>query len=243
MPTIHDMTVQSGFVFEAKVEKLGASTASGFAATSESAVVRITKILRSTPALANYAGQVITVQLKLPVNLKTGDSAVFFTHGAHYGDSLVVDEVGRAAAGDKTMEAQVQSAASTIHSDALTQRLAQAELVISGTASEPVALAAAQPATTGGHVSEHDPDWGSATIAIDKVEKGSHSAPTATVAFPRSLDIAWYNAPKIKAGDKGTWILHRQDTRGKAVPALAVVHPLDYQPASEVENVRALLKS
>ncbi len=189
--------------------------------------------------MANYVGQTITVQLKPPLDLKAGDQAVFFTHGLHYGESLVVSEVGHVSSGDSTMAAQVQSAALAAHRNELTQRLAQADLVISGTASEPTAFAGAQSRP----ISEHDPDWGTSTITVDTVEKGAHSAPTKDILFPRSMDIAWYRSPKVKAGDRGVWILHNRDPRGKAVPALAVVHRLDFQPATELENVRALLKN
>jgi hypothetical protein len=243
MATIQDFAIQSGFVFEAGVEQLGASTASGFPATSESAVVRITNIFKSPPALARYIGQVVTVQLKLPVTLKVGEQAVFFTHGMHYGEGLVVTEIGRAPAGDSSMNAQMESAAEAARSNELTQRLAQAELVISGVASEPVAFAAAEPAAGKRRVSEHDPDWGSAIITIDKVEKGSYNQPTKQIVFARSIDIVWYRAPKVKAGDRGVWILHSRDVRGKSVPALAIVHPLDFQPTSEIEHVRTLLTS
>jgi hypothetical protein len=52
MPPVHDLTQQAGFVFEAEVEQLGASTASGFAATSETAVVHITRIFKGPACLA-----------------------------------------------------------------------------------------------------------------------------------------------------------------------------------------------
>ena len=136
------------------------------------------------------------------------------------------------------MEAQVQSASEAAQSNELTQRLAQAQLVISGVASEPAAFAPDQPHP----ISEHDPDWGTATITVDTVEKGAQSGPTQNILFPRSTDIAWYRVPKVKAGDRGVWLLHNRDTRGKSVPALAVVHPLDFQPATELEQVRTLLR-
>jgi hypothetical protein len=237
MATVDDLTAQSGFIFEADVEQLEASTASGYPATLETAVVRVTSILRSTPVLASYVGRSITVHLKTPIDLVAGDQAVFFTHGVHYGDELVVTDIGHLPSGDSTMEARVQTAAQNAHNDALTQRLAQAELVISGTASEPTAYATGQPQ----HTSEHDPDWGTSTVTVETVEKGSHSEPTKNVLFPRSMDIAWYRSPKVKAGDRGVWILQNRDQRGKAVPALAVVHPLDLQPVTELENIRTLL--
>jgi hypothetical protein len=239
MATIRELTDQSGFVFEAEVEQLGVSGARGFAATKESALVRVTSILRSPPALANYVGQAVTVQLNPTGNIKAGEKAVFFTHGMHYGESLVVAEIGRVAAGDSTMSMQVQTAAAAAHRDQLIQRLAQAELVISGVASESAAYSPDKPHP----VSEHDPDWGTSTISVETVEKGSLSEPTRDVLFARSMDIAWYRAPKIKAGDRGVWLLHRRDSRGKPVPDLAVVHPLDFQPATELENVRTLLRT
>src|SRR5208283_3654689 len=94
MSTVHDLTPQSGFVFDAEVEKIGASNAPAFAATSETAVVRVTKIFKAPPALAQFTGQRVTVVLQTPVSLKAGQSASFFTHGLHYGEGLVVREVG-----------------------------------------------------------------------------------------------------------------------------------------------------
>jgi hypothetical protein len=239
MATIRELTVQSGFVFEAEVEQLGVSSAHGFAATKESAVVRVTSILRSPPALANYVGQAVTVQLNPTGNIHAGDRAVFFTHGMHYGESLVVAEIGHVAIGDPTLSAQIQDAAAAARRDQLTQRLAQAELVISGVALNSTTYASDKPHP----VSEHDPDWGASTILIETVEKGSHSEPTQEILFARSMDIAWYRSPKVKAGDRGVWLLHRRDLRGKSVPDLAVVHPLDFQPATELENIRSLLRT
>jgi hypothetical protein len=239
MATIRELTVQSGFVFEAEVEQLGVSSAHGFAATKESAVVRVTSILRSPPALANYVGQAVTVQLNPNGNIHAGDRAVFFTHGMHYGESLVVAEIGRAAVGDPTMSRQIQDAAAANRRDQLTQRLAQAELVISGVALESTTYVSDTPHP----VSEHDPDWARSTIRVETVEKGSYSEPTKDILFARSMDIAWYRSPKVKEGDRGVWLLHRRDSRGKSVPDLAVVHPLDFQPATELENIRSLLRT
>src|SRR5580704_9410826 len=96
MASVHDLTQQSGFIFEAQLQQLGASTASGYPAAADTAVVLVNKILKSTPALEGYEGQQITVHLQSPVTLKAGQNAVFFTHGVHYGDGLVVGELGHA---------------------------------------------------------------------------------------------------------------------------------------------------
>jgi hypothetical protein len=237
MPSVHDLTHRSGFVFEAAVEQLAASTAAGFPASGETAIVRITRIFRGPAALAGYGGQRITVALQPPVTLKAGQSAVFFTHGAHYGEGLVVRELGNVPP-EATMESQVNSAAQASSDDEMTQRLAQADLVITGVASAPKRFA--QPSTR--RISEHDPDWWVSTINVETVEKGVHTAPTKDILFPHSMDIAWHRAPKVKEGDRGVWLLHNRDRFGKAVPAHAIVHPLDFRPMAEVENVRALLK-
>lgn len=242
MASIHDLTHQSGFVFEARLEELGASTASGYAASSETAIVRITRILRSPLALAGYSGQQITVHLQPPVGLKVGEQAVFFTHGLHYGDGLVVSEVGNVLASAAAVETDMNAAVQAGQDQEVTQRLAQAELVITGVASPPKRYVS-PPVNGGLRVSEHDPDWWSSTIMIETVEKGAHTERTQDVLFANSTDIAWHRAPKVRAGDHGMWLLHNRDVYGRAVPAHAVTHPLDYHPFGAIGRVRSLLQS
>jgi hypothetical protein len=241
MSSVQDLTIQAAFVFEGQVEQVGASTVSGFPPSSETAVVSITTILKSSPALAGYSGQRITVQLQPPVSLTAGQRTVFFTEGLYYGDGLVVRELGNVLAGEPAMEAQMKSAIQAGDDSDTKQRLAQAVLAVSGIASEPVRFVSAP--AGGGRISEHDPDYHSFTITIDTVEKGGASpGQTIQVLFANSKDIAWYRSPKVKAGDHGVWLLHNRDPSGNPVPALVVVHPLDFRPIGELERVRALLK-
>jgi hypothetical protein len=243
MASVHDLTNAAGFVFEGNVEQLGASATAGFLASAETVIVRVTKILKSPEALALFNGQRITVELKPSVTLQDGQPVVFFTHGIYYGDGLVVRELANIPP-EATMEAQLNSAAQAGADSELTQRLAQAELVIAGVASAPkryvVAAAAAPP--TARPVSEHDADWWVATVTVDSVEKGAHSGPTREILFAHSQDIAWYNSPKVKAGDRGVFLLHARDHMCNAVPGRAVIHPLDFQPMEQTGRVRALLK-
>jgi hypothetical protein len=243
MPTVQDLTNQAPFVFEGQVEQVGASTASGFPASSETAVVSITSILKSPASLAGHDGQRVTVQLQPPVSLKAGQSAVFFAEGVYFGDGLVVREIGNVAAGEPTMQTQITSATQGGEDSELKQRLAQATLVVSGIASEPARFVSAP--AGGGRISEHDPDYYSVTITVETVEKGGAASPgqTVQVLFPNSEDIAWYRSPKIKAGDHGVWTLQNRDLFGKSVPGLAVVHPLDFLPIGGLQRVRALLST
>jgi hypothetical protein len=245
MASVHDLTQQSGFVFEAQLQQLGASAASGYPSAPETAVVRVTKILKSTPALSGYEGQLITVHLQTPVTLKAGQPAVFFTHGVHYGDTLVVGEVGHAPGTASSQEADLSSAAQASDEAEITLRLAQADLVISGVASAPTRYAATPAlsvADTVRRFSEHDPDWWSSTITVETVEKGVHSAKTKDILFAHSMDIAWYRSPKVKAGDHGVWLLHNRSVLGRGVPAAAISHPLDFRPIEDLARVRDLLK-
>lgn len=118
------------------------------------------------------------------------------------------------------------------------QRLAQAEVVISGVVLSVARFGGQRPA----FLSQHDPEWWQATIEVQTVEKGKVASKTMAVLFANSKDVAWYNSPKMKQGDHGVWLLGNRDPFGKPVPGLAVVHPLDCQPIAQLERLRALLK-
>jgi hypothetical protein len=240
MPSLDDLSVQAGLVFEGEVQQLGASTAAGFPASSETVIVRVTRVFKSPEALARSSGRQITVVLQPPVTLNVGQSAVFFTQGLHYGEGLVVRELGNVPP-EPAMESRVNAALQAGKDRALEQRLAQAELVISGVASEPRPFVEAR--TGPRPISEHDPGWWVATINIETVEKGPHAGATKDVLFAHSIDIAWYRSPKINKGDRGVWLLHRRDESGREFPGHAVVDPLDFQPVEQRERVRVLLRS
>jgi len=247
MASVQDLTHQSGFVFEAQITQLGASTSDAYPATPETAVVRVTAIVKSTPALSGYEGQLITVHLQSAAGHQVGQQSMFFTHGIHYGDGLVVEEIGSTPGVARSMTADLDNAVKASADFGMTQRLAEAELVVTGVAGAPKPHAAPLAAAAAAgevvrKVSEHDPDWWSATVTIDAVEKGSHTAKTTEVLYPNSQDVAWFQAPKIKEGDHGVWLLHNRDRYGKAVPALAVTHPLDFRPIADAPRVRNLLK-
>jgi len=243
MPSVNELAAEAGFVFEAVIQNLGESTAAGFTASGPTAVVRITKILKSTPTLAGYQGQRVTVELQAPVSLAAGQSAVFFTEGVHYGDGLVVRELGNVPP-QPEMPSLIVNAVQDKERGALTQRLTQADLIISGVASELAPYPGADPSAGGFRpISEHDPMWWQATVKVESVEKGTHIGATKTILFASSRDIAWYQAPKVKEGDRGVWLLHNRDAQGKPAPAQAIVHPLDFQPMEELERLRTLLRA
>ena len=243
MPSIDDLTRDAGFVFEGQITQMGASTSGGYPGSEETAVVRVNRIVKGPPALSGYVGQLITVHMIDHGSRRANQEATFFTHGIHYGEGLVVGEVG---VPDTAPVAATMTAGLTSSQDTpVVQRLAAAELVVSGVASEPQPYTAPLGMVAGGAVprlSEHDPDWWSTTITVDSVHKGEHSGKSVKIIYAKSCDIAWHRAPKIKAGDRGVFLLHNRDHRGKPVPALAVTHPLDFQPEADAPRILTLLK-
>ena len=134
---------------------------------------------------------------------------------------------------------QTTTAAQAAPEAELAQRLAQAEIVVSGVVQSVSRYGAARP----NFLSTHDPQWWLAIIEVQTVEKGKVTGKTIQVLFSNSSDVAWFRAPKLKPGDRGVWLLQNRDPFGKPVPELAVVSPHDSQPIGELERVRSLLKS
>jgi hypothetical protein len=120
----------------------------------------------------------------------------------------------------------------------LAQHIAQAEVVISGTASSVAPFESQAP----GGISMHNPDWWQATIDVDSVIKGNVPGKTATVLFAHSSDVMWYRSPKIAVGDHRVFLLHRTDHTGNPTPGLAVVDALDSLPVTDLPKVQALMK-
>src|SRR5204863_9219496 len=111
-------------------------------------------------------------------------------------------------------------------------------------------------ASTTRPISEHDPKWRDATIEVDKVHKGEHSAPTVTVRFPSSDDVRWYNAPKFHPGQHGVFVLHRASpadapagtaaraaVRGRQPVVYTALDATDFHPSSDTTDVAAALAS
>jgi hypothetical protein len=118
----------------------------------------------------------------------------------------------------------------------LTERLAQAAIVVSGVVLD---VSPQNPALG----RNHDPAWSRATIQVETVEKGAVSTKTVDVLYSNSHDTVWDQSPKIAKGEHGVWLLQTTDPRGLPAGALAVVHPLDRHPIAELPKVRALLQN
>ena len=58
-------------------------------------------------------------------------------------------------------------------------------------------------------ITEHDPQWREAIVEVTAVHKGRRVPRSIRVRFPASTDVAWARAPKLHAGQHGTFLLKR----------------------------------
>lgn len=257
-----ELAQQSRFAFRGTVQRLRATTIPGLEATDRTVVVRVDEVIHAPEALGDWTGKEITVQLGSRERVRAGEEAIFFTNGWLYGESIAVTSVGHRPIGRAARALSVQAGdpVQTLADRDLRARIASADLIVSGKVTAVrlpggVAQMAAD-ASPAGPISEHDPHWQEAVIQVRSVEKGADPGQTTVVTFPSSTDVAWYRAPKFHPGDEGVFILHQGEVehpapaRETALGAVAettttaaqtVVHPLDFQPADRLDDIRALV--
>lgn len=246
---------QASFVFKGTVLKLRAATITEIPRTDRTAVVRVDEVIRGPEALAQYAGQNITVQLGGRKKVTKEQQLVFYTNALMYGDSLAVESVDQHPP-DKVHAAVAMVTADPVKSmverDLLT-RSATADAVVSGrviSVRVPADVVATRASAVAGQlppkISEHDPDWRIAEVQVDQVHRGSHEAKTAEVRFPSSDDVMWHYAPKLHTGNEGVFILHKSDKERAAARAAPTkdageyvcLHPADFQRWEELGELK-----
>ncbi len=245
---VEDLAQQAPLIFEGTIVSIGTSTMATFAATGDTAVVRVDEIVRAPNVLRSQAGREITIQLRPKVKTSAGDQALFFAEGLMYGDGLAVRELGRKPLTKATNGARsrVDTVMAAQPDARLRTRVASAALVVTGrvAATAPIAPDVRLP------ISEHDPEWRRATVDIEGVEKGGHDASSVQVTFASSRDVAWYEAPKLREGDRGVFLLHRSEAvsavgaaaRDLTANDFVVLDPLDFQPVNQRDRIQALAR-
>jgi hypothetical protein len=229
-----DLVSRSGFIFQGTVKAVGESTP-GIVREANSAIVSVDRVLESQPPAGNKTGRDITVRLRAPIALRSGQTATFFTFVYAGGPSLGVEAVGTLPADDaRSLEDRIRAARQTLADQALRRRLQSAQLVVVGT------VTAVRPGPRNPE-SEHDPLWSRATIRITSAEKGRASEPV-VVNFATNFDYLWALAPKPKVGDTGIYLLQPDPEKKYRVSGFFLIDPLDALPISELDRVRRLLQ-
>jgi hypothetical protein len=231
---------EAGFVFEGKVvSPKPAETATGGETGLGSITVEVEDVLRGTDITRSLVGSEVTVVQERGGPVIKGDVRVFFTDVVSIGDVVVVREVAQRDASDATRR-DVAEGVRMAAERPLVERLAGADLVVAGhvTSARPVAEEA-EP------VSEHDPLWWIARIAVESVLKGRSSRRNVEVLFASSLDIAWYRSPKLDEGVSGIFILRKRDAdeapKEVAESVYQATDPLDFLPHDRLDDVQRML--
>jgi hypothetical protein len=211
------------FSFRGTVESLHAATEAAIEPSDETVVVKVDDVLHAPEAVTGFAGQRVTVRLQEAGSVSEGEEAVFFADGWIFGDTLALQEVAHFPVEGEGLAARVGDAR-TAGADALARdRVNRGNLVVRGRVADVRPPGGAAEGVAAGRpgeaapVSEHDPAWMEAVVAVDETLKGSPPEGETVVAFPSSMDVAWAHVPKFVPGQEGVFILHRAED----VPQLA----------------------
>jgi hypothetical protein len=240
---LKDLLGRSAFSFVATIVHLGAATMTDVPVDDHTAVVQVDHVLHAPEAFAHLENHRITLQLAQGVSVPAaGESYAFFAEGLAFGESVAVTEIGRLPVESVEPHANLAMAAgitagafnSLLHEmnqDKLRVHMQQADAVVIGRVS---GIEKAGPSIR----SEHDPDLWRATIDVFHVERGTVSPGPLKVLFANSLDVRWYQVPKPKAAQGGLWLLHATASDLNALAPFQLLHPEDFQPTQQLEELR-----
>ena len=246
----------SDTVFVGTVVEVGAASFAGVPVSARTLIVAVETVLVKPPSIPLEPGGKVTVAVKDPTAFRRGTRATFFTTGWILGDGVALQEVGHqiapavGAAGDENARAALSRAQAQLADAELRARVAGADAIVVGRviAVRPATMAAmgAAPAP----ISEHDPQWQEAVIAVETTIKGAAAEPEIVTRFPASMDIQWYAVPKLAEGQEGTFILSRDTSSGTPlalhggvrVGAYTALEAGDVLPRAAADRVRALLQ-
>jgi hypothetical protein len=241
---LSDLLRRAPFSFVGTVEHLGAATMTGLPIDERTAVIRIDRVLHAPEAFAGLEGHRATLQLASSTEPpQPGESAAFFAEGVAFGETVALDEVGRlpleavephvTAAAERGEQSALGPLRRNLRADELRDHAAGADAVVVGQ------VTALQALSREAGVGEHDPDWWTATLAVEHVEQGDLQPGPVRVAFPNSHDVAWAEVPKPRPGEFGMWILHATEGELREIAPYQLAHADDRQPLQGLDTIRA----
>jgi hypothetical protein len=257
-PTTPTTPAIASIVFVGTVDALEAVTLPNLAASPNTSVVAVEKVLKKPDAITLDQGDKVTVVAEGGAPLQKGTQALFFTDGLIFGESLAVrvlswepvssNTTGAVAADDPKVTAQIQQIQASADKD-IQASIASADIVIVGRVKsvQPPSVAALAPEKQ--RVSEHNPDWQEAIIDVQSVLKGAADTTQVVVRFPASMDVMWAGYPKLTEGQEGTFLLQQDrlsssataTLEGKSVTAYTVMSSKDVLSSGDSERIKSLL--
>jgi hypothetical protein len=232
---------QAPFVFAGRVVKHASATMADVPITATTAVVEVRESYRWPEGVTDYTGAEITL-VRQSESPPSDEISVFFARPWIYGEGLALIEVA-AQKDDGNARRKVEEADELAARTAMTDRLSRADLVVAGVVRATRPAGDTEPVPT----SEHDPLWYEALVVVESIEKGRSGTKELSVMYPSSTDEFWYESPKFHEGDRGVFVLQRnQQERGPKrfrVRGWTALHPLDFQPTERLDVLRSLLKT
>ena len=162
------------------VRRVGASDVPTIPASDATAVVAVEEVLHAPDAMAGFGGQEVTVRLAAPGSVSEGQRATFFTTVLAFGDSLGLAELEHQPAEEEVsaLAGRVTDARASAAEQRMQDQVNRADVIVSGRVTDvrqPPAASVLAPGTET-PVSEHDPQWMEAVVAVDSVVKGQPAA-------------------------------------------------------------------
>ncbi len=232
------------------VMQTGASSFAAVPASANNLVVRVEKVLDKPKAAMLKAGDSMTMVVRDPSHFAKGTRAVFYATAWIYGQGIAAREVTHdlvpAGAAEAASENRLQQLRSQQRDQDLRARVTAADIVVVGKVSQVHPWSKPEGGIRG--VSEHNPDWQEAVIQVQSAIKGAQGQNQVVVRFPKSMDIAWYLAPRFQQGQSGTFLLKKDVVSGApkamlagaAVQAYTALTSVDVLSAEDAEHVRAI---
>ena len=214
-----------------------------------------------------FVGREVTVRIKDPQQFAVGRRIIFYAKGWLLGDGIAVQEVGHrrlpmTGSVSNSVLQNIERASRTAENELTMERIRQADLVILGKviSTEPVEVepTPAESSPKSRVIDEHDPQLRRALVEVLGVDfdRQSLNPKNVRILFPASKDILWITTPRFERGDVGLFILKKaEDSSGlkrfvesEKVRIRGIENdyfapdPLDFQPQSEADQIKALIK-
>lgn len=249
-----DVIRKAGVVFAGTVKEIGAASFPEVPRSPRTIVVRIDSVWKKPDAVSLRVGDYATVEVRDPSSFKSGTRAIFYTDGWIFGSGIAVKELDHsilttAEAISPAGQQKFQQIRLEAEDRDLLDRLSSADSVVVGQVADVRRVTGVTRARDQAPVSEHDPEWEEGIIDVISQLKGPE-VKRVVVRFAAARDIAWSQSPKLYVGQRGTFLLKKDQTTGfgeallaeERVTAYAVLRPGDVLASSEALRVTSLLK-
>ena len=247
---------QSSIVFSGTVSQLGTTSFAEVPKSAQTVVVHVEAVLKKPAAVSLKKGDSVTVEVKDPAAFQEGMQATFYTEGWIFGSGVAVKELGHelvpSGAAGKTAGAAEKAPVQTpeqFSDQELRDRINKADFVVVGRVTD-VRRWNVPKSAKAYHVTEHDPDWHEAVVAVQSVLKGGKiKGNKVIVRFPQRNDVAWVHTPKFAKNQQGIFCLNRDQTTGAPMTGgqkgnvYTCLGHGDSLPMSEEARVRSLLRN